>query len=204
MNSEINEDEIYEKIMIEIEEDKKVKSTWAKALAQSDGDKNKAESIYIKMRVDEIQSEIYKNIEYLKTKEINKQKEEKITKNIEITKDEYERINCPHCNNSTYLKEEKCLKCGKDIRKLTYHTIDKYSYYNGKKFTIENRIDNEILTKVGNNFKIVKKALDLNNNENCGLNDYLIDKNNFEYLVLKHGSYYLVISNYGILVQFNL
>lgn len=204
MNSEINEDEIYEKIMIEIEEDKKVKSTWAKALAQSDGDKNKAESIYIKMRVDEIQSEIYKNIEYLKTKEINKQKEEKFTKNIEITKDEYERINCPHCNNSTYLKEEKCLKCGKDIRKLTYHTIDKYSYYNGKKFTIENRIDNEILTKVGNNFKIVKKALDLNNNENCGLNDYLIDKNNFEYLVLKHGSYYLVISNYGILVQFNL
>ena len=52
INSEINEDEIYEKIMIEIEEDKKVKSTWAKALAQSDGDKDKAESIYIKFRVE--------------------------------------------------------------------------------------------------------------------------------------------------------
>ena len=47
---EINEDEIYEKIMIEIEEDKKVKSTWAKALAQSNGDKDKAEAIYIKLR----------------------------------------------------------------------------------------------------------------------------------------------------------
>lgn len=36
-NSEMNEDEIYEEIMIEIEENKKVKSTWAKALAQNDG-----------------------------------------------------------------------------------------------------------------------------------------------------------------------
>lgn len=50
INLEINEDEIYEKIMIEIEEDKKIKSTWAKALAQSDGDDKKAESLYIKFR----------------------------------------------------------------------------------------------------------------------------------------------------------
>lgn len=54
---EINEDEIYEKIMIEIEEDKKVKSTWAKALAQSDGDKNKAEAIYIKLRFETFNEE---------------------------------------------------------------------------------------------------------------------------------------------------
>ena len=201
---EINEDEIYEKIMIEIEEDKKVKSSWARALSQNDGDKDKAEAIYIKLRFDEIKSEIYKNIELLKTKEINEQKEEKFTKNIEITKDGYERVNCPHCNDSTYLKEEKCSKCGKDIRKLNYYTINKYSYYDGKKFTIKNRIDNEILSKVGDNFKRVRKAFDLNKNENCGLNDYLIDENNFEHLVLKHGSYYLVISNYGILIQFDL
>ena len=49
---ELNEDEIYEKIMLEIEEDKKVKSTWARALSQSDGNKEKAESLYIKLRVD--------------------------------------------------------------------------------------------------------------------------------------------------------
>ena len=40
----IDEDEIYEKIMIEIEKDQKVKSTWAKSLAQSDGDNDKSNS----------------------------------------------------------------------------------------------------------------------------------------------------------------
>ncbi len=59
-NLEISEDEIYEKIMIEIEEDKKVKSTWAKALAQSDGDRDKAESLYIKSRFIDIKNEIKK------------------------------------------------------------------------------------------------------------------------------------------------
>lgn len=53
----INEDEMYEKVMIEIEEDKKVKSTWAKSLAQSEGDKDKAESIYINLRVEQIKNE---------------------------------------------------------------------------------------------------------------------------------------------------
>lgn len=56
----LSEDEIYEKIMIEIEEDKKVKSTWAKALAQSDGDRDKAESLYIKSRFIDIKNEIKK------------------------------------------------------------------------------------------------------------------------------------------------
>ncbi len=50
------EDEIYERIMIEIEENNKVKSSWAKALAQSDGDKDKAESLYINMRFEDIQN----------------------------------------------------------------------------------------------------------------------------------------------------
>lgn len=69
MNSEINEDEIYEKIMIEIEEDKKVKSTWAKALAQSDGDDKKAESLYINLRVQHIQEEQQRQIEIKKNQE---------------------------------------------------------------------------------------------------------------------------------------
>lgn len=55
--SNLNEDEIYEKIMIEIEENKKVKSTWAKALVQGDGDRDKAEAIYIKLRIEMIKEE---------------------------------------------------------------------------------------------------------------------------------------------------
>ena len=55
--SSIDEDEIYEKVMLEIEEDNKVKSTWARALAQSEGDRNKAESLYIKLRFNEIKDD---------------------------------------------------------------------------------------------------------------------------------------------------
>jgi len=47
----LNVDEIYEKIMIEIEEDKKVKSTWGRALAKSEGNIDKAEALYINFRV---------------------------------------------------------------------------------------------------------------------------------------------------------
>jgi hypothetical protein len=46
--------------MIEIEQDNKVKSTWAKVLSQSDGNKDKAESLYISMRFEEIKNEILK------------------------------------------------------------------------------------------------------------------------------------------------
>lgn len=63
----LNEDEIYERIMIEIEEDNKIKSTWGRALAQSDGDKNKAESLYINLRV-----KMITNDNSLKTEENNK------------------------------------------------------------------------------------------------------------------------------------
>ena len=51
----VDEDTMYEQVMLEIEEDNKVKATWAKALAQSDGDKDRAEALYIQFRVKEIQ-----------------------------------------------------------------------------------------------------------------------------------------------------
>lgn len=66
----VDEDAIYEQVMLEIEEDKKVKSTWAKALAGSDGDKNKAEALYIKLRVQNIKKDL---LEKLKNKEKNRQ-----------------------------------------------------------------------------------------------------------------------------------
>lgn len=132
MNSEINEDEIYEKIMIEIEEDKKVKSTWAKALAQSDGDKDKAESIYIKFRFVEIKNETYKDIELLKMKEINKQKEEIKIKNENI---EYKKL----------LKEEE-----ERISKKSNFDIEKEKYlndYNKRKKEEELKTKLEIFLK---------------------------------------------------------
>lgn len=49
-NKILHEDEIYEQIMLEIELNQKVKSAWAKALAQSKGNKDKAESMYINIR----------------------------------------------------------------------------------------------------------------------------------------------------------
>ena len=74
LNSEINEDEIYEKIMIEIEQDNKVKSTWAKALSQSDGDDKKANSLYINLRVQEIKIEL-ENLQKQRALEIQLQKQ---------------------------------------------------------------------------------------------------------------------------------
>lgn len=59
----LNEDKIYELIMLEIEEGRKIKGTWAKALAQSDGNKDKAESLYINLRVQNIQEEQQRQIE---------------------------------------------------------------------------------------------------------------------------------------------
>jgi len=87
--SSINEDEIYEKVMIEIEEDNKVKSTWAKSLAQSDGDKDKAEAIYIKLRVKKEQeknNDHYNDIDCI-SGAINKEnKSTNTTSNIEKNK----------------------------------------------------------------------------------------------------------------------
>ena len=68
----INEDEIYEQVMLEIEKDDKVKSTWAKALSQSDGDDKKAQSLYIKLRVDFLVQEKKEEIE-LERKKIEEQ-----------------------------------------------------------------------------------------------------------------------------------
>lgn len=61
--SSIDEDAIYEKVMLEIEENNKVKSTWAKALAQSEGVKDRAESLYINFRVQNIKNEVEKILE---------------------------------------------------------------------------------------------------------------------------------------------
>lgn len=90
----VDEDAIYEQVMLEIEEDRKVKSTWAKALAKSDGDREKTEALYINLRVQNIieatQEERLKNseAEIIKTEStsINTvEKEEQSGSNILVT-----------------------------------------------------------------------------------------------------------------------
>jgi len=74
-----NDDAIYEQVMLEIEEDRKVKSAWARALSQADGDKDKAEALYIQFRVKAIKDGIEANIAYqIKCEEDNKEKEKKL------------------------------------------------------------------------------------------------------------------------------
>ena len=89
LNSEINEDEIYEKIMIEIEQDNKVKSTWAKALSQSDGNKDKSESLYIEMRFDFL---VQEQKFYIEKENETKEIEERVEKEIIINKEDEFKI----------------------------------------------------------------------------------------------------------------
>ena len=49
----MNEEEIYESISKEIDNDEKKKGLWTKAFGESDGDENKAKSLYIKYRFDQ-------------------------------------------------------------------------------------------------------------------------------------------------------
>lgn len=78
---DINEDKFYEIAMLEIEEDNKVKSTWARTLAQTDGNKEKLESTYIKLRVAELIQEEKESIalyqEFERAQKIAKEEEEK-------------------------------------------------------------------------------------------------------------------------------
>ena len=56
-----NDNVFYEQAMTEIEEDTKVRGTWAKALANSDGNIDKAKSLYIQMRVQSLKIESTKD-----------------------------------------------------------------------------------------------------------------------------------------------
>jgi len=213
----VEESILYEYVLDELDEGFKVRGLWGKALAMSDGDINKANSLYLQYRVQNIRDtfislkiayeELTKNqiknqITKLKSDVVIIQ--DKLDRSIDKNELEYERISCPHCSSTTYLNNNNCFKCNKNLRKIDQDLINQYENHNNKKFIIKNKIEKEILDYVGNDFKTVRKALDLNKNENCGLNDYFLDKNDFEHLILRHGSHYLLVSNYGIKIQFDL
>jgi len=74
----LSEDEIYEKVMIEIEEDKKTKSTWAKAFSKENGDENKAKALYINLRVEEIKNSENQRIDNMLEQQEEQEKQLKI------------------------------------------------------------------------------------------------------------------------------
>lgn len=57
-----NDDALYEQAMTEIEEDTKVRGIWAKALANSDGNIDRAKSMYIQMRVQSLKIDNKSNV----------------------------------------------------------------------------------------------------------------------------------------------
>lgn len=102
INNDTEENEFYEQIMLEIEENKKIKSTWAKALSQCEGDDKKAQSLYIRLRISELIQEKNENIaiyeEYYKIQKIIEEeklqlKKEKEEKELELKKKEEEKAN---------------------------------------------------------------------------------------------------------------
>ncbi len=77
---EINEDDFYEQAWSEVEENKQIKSIWAKAFTQSEGNSEKTKAVYIKLRVDSLKKEAEEKI-HLAQKEFKKQSVQKESDN---------------------------------------------------------------------------------------------------------------------------
>lgn len=77
------DDEIYEQVMLEIEEDRKVKSAWARALSQANGNSGKAEALYIQFRVKTLKDELHVE------NEINHQTAQNKSEKPQIKRDDY-------------------------------------------------------------------------------------------------------------------
>ena len=76
----INEDDFYEQAWSEVEENKQIKSIWAKAFTQSEGNSEKTKAVYIKLRVDSLKKEAEEKI-HLAQKEFKKQSVQKESDN---------------------------------------------------------------------------------------------------------------------------
>jgi len=131
----MTEDEIYEKIMLEIEEDNKIKSTWAKVLSQSDGDKDKAESLYINLRFQLIKAENINQVEI----EIEKKKQEEIRENkrkfLLLASDEKVDVFLEQYN---VLKKTK-IREGYYVIQLNNSPIDMHIKYIDDNWKVENK-----------------------------------------------------------------
>ena len=118
----MNEEEIYESISKEIDNDEKKKGLWTKAFGESDGDENKAKSLYIKYRFDQIkdsQSDVLKG----GSKETEgKNNKEEVKESISLLKRE-ELGNKENIDGNKPKETEINLKNSQDNYKKQYDTF---------------------------------------------------------------------------------
>lgn len=79
----INEDDFYEQAWSEVEENKQIKSIWAKAFTQSEGNSEKTKAIYMKLRVDSLKKEAEEKI-HLAQKEFKQQASQQESTNDKV------------------------------------------------------------------------------------------------------------------------
>ena len=56
-STRLSDDDLFEQAYDELQNDELIKSVWARALSESDGDEKKAEALYLKLRVQQIKDE---------------------------------------------------------------------------------------------------------------------------------------------------
>jgi len=114
----LSEEKLYEQVAQELKAGKKREGIWVKAMAKSDGDLNKAESMYIELRVQAIKDEAIVNVELedrakaIATKaRIDKESSDRVTREKEKEEKEEDEIEA---------KIEKCEDCIEGIESKGY------------------------------------------------------------------------------------
>jgi len=118
----LSEEKLYEQVAQELKAGKKREGIWVKAMAKSGGDLNKAESMYIELRVQAIRDEY--EIEKTKIKLEEEYREEQLKqKELNKKKKEYELENVKQM--TFYLLYEKGYNLKRDETNETFIVIDK-------------------------------------------------------------------------------
>lgn len=119
----MNEDKAYEEIWNEIESNSQVKSIWARAVSDSDGNSERCKSIYIKLRIANLHEQ---HLEFIKEKQekeyhdIFKSTQDKYIKNPEYRKgiNDYDHARMTPLilavNEGNYNKVKALLELGAD------------------------------------------------------------------------------------------
>lgn len=124
----VDNDASYEQALTEIEEDKKVKSTWAKALAQSEGNKDKAESLYINLRVKDLEIKNHNSVNDLNNK--IKYTSEKIVNQIHLNQEELNFLTKYECNQNSWNVQidNKLIRIQKKHNYLCFERLTKIEF----------------------------------------------------------------------------
>jgi len=78
------EEQLYERVVLELSQNQRRDGLWAKAMANSDGSEDKAKSLYIKYRVQSIKDEAEINEAVAEQEEYNRKKESVIERQKRI------------------------------------------------------------------------------------------------------------------------